>query len=68
MEVRKVDMEFPAQTVQLHQAEAEISPMFQKGFDEILARLTCLETKFSRVTPSTTATASDSSQPMQQTQ
>ena len=39
-----------------------MSPMFKKGFDEILARLTTLETKFSQVTPSMTSLDSTSSQ------
>ena len=55
-------------TVKVQQADAEMSPMFQKGFDEILARLTALETKFSQVTPSSTSAASTPSQPTQQIQ
>ena len=68
VEARKVDVEFSAQTVKVQQAEAEMSPMFQKRFDEILARLTALETKFSQVTPSTTSSDSTPSHLTQQTQ
>ena len=64
VEARKVDVEFSAQTVKVQQADAEMSPMFKKGFDEILARLTA----FSQVTPSTTSLDSTSSQSTQQTQ
>ena len=68
VEARKVDVEFSAQAIKVQQADAEMSPMFQKGSDEILARLTALETKFSQVTPSSTSAASTPSQPTQHTQ
>ena len=65
VEARKVDVEFSAQTIKVQQVDADMSPMFKKGFDEIL---TALETKFSQVTPSTTSSDSTPSQLTQQTQ
>ena len=43
MEARKIETEFSMQTVRVHQLDTGISLMVQKGFDEILARLSSLE-------------------------
>ena len=67
-EARKVDVEFSAQTVKAQQADAEMSPMFKKGFEEILAQLTAFGIKFSQVTPSTTSSDSTLVQPAQDTE